>query len=170
MNITELCYSPNCFNLFSHSKLLKEGYDVEYSETDVKVFKGDQLIVSGPQIGGLWWVKVSNSTGNNFYRAQLSISDVAWHFKYGHPNLKYARHIAKEKLVTLPNRVNFGDFYCSSCMKGKLTEAEVPKESKSIESFTAQLPIQKLYLDSVKIGHNSIEKFVGFVLITDSGV
>ena len=172
LKLEGLAYSKAATNLLSQYLLLEQGLRVEY-DVD-KVIITDKAtgvkLASGPQIGGLWWIKLQKkeSQEQSFVNYIMRNEDL-WHHRLGHQSWKYSKLLLDNNWVELPSGLNFKEKdFCAGCAKGKLTEAVIPKLSSGTESFKLSKPIQKLYLDSVTVNKLSVRGFKGFTTVTDA--
>lgn len=120
--VKDVLYIPvlKC-NLFSVSKVEKQGKTITFNDGTVKIFDNNKLVATGSRFGKLYKM--------NFLldeTAALSVSNNSdidlWHRRYGHLNENHLKKLSSQDMVIgLPSFGNELKTICEGCLQGKQT-------------------------------------------------
>ena len=93
--------------------------DVVYDKDKMVIsdsFTG-KVLASGPQIGGLWWVKLTSL--KPVYINHVLRNEDLWHHRLGHQGWKYSKFMVENEWAELPSGLLFKEKeFCAGCAKG----------------------------------------------------
>ena len=152
-------------NVLSTIQLQDMGYTTHFDRRSVSVCnRDDNVVMFGKKPERLWFLNTPIYTPSVF-----SVDILRWHHVLGHPNMDALKLLlnGSNNLEGVRYTENKKIEFCEGCLKGKMTNAVIPKVSMN-NTFIAKQAGEKLHLDSVgPITPRGVHGEKGFLLITD---